>query len=196
MDPISASTLAIASIATSAVGAGVSAFGSMQSAQAQSAAAKYQAQVAFLNQQVQQQNAAYERQKGDVDAQAQDMKNKARLGAIDAAEGASGFDLSSGSSVDTRDSAARLGRLDTLTVRSNAERRAQDFDVAAIGQGAQGNLDLMKAKSAMSAGRIGVATSILGGVSSVADKWSSFTTKGVFGGASKAAPTYDFAGIY
>tara|TARA_R110000868_G_scaffold84149_3_gene237377 strand:+ start:552 stop:1082 length:531 start_codon:yes stop_codon:yes gene_type:complete len=166
------------SIAASIAGSALSAFGAVQSGQAQAAAANYQAQVARVNQQIQTQNAAYERQKGDVDSQQQDMKNKAQMGALEAAQGASGFDMNMGSSLDTRESARKLGRLDTLTTRNNAERRAHDFDVAAMNQGAQAGLYSAQAKTSSMSGYLGAATSILGGVGSVSDKWIKYNNPG------------------
>lgn len=167
-------------MAASVIGTGLSAVGQIQSAQAQSAAANYQAEVARVNQQIQQQNAAYERQKGDVEAQQQDMKNKAAMGSLEAAQGASGFDMNTGSSLDTRESARKLGRLDTLTVRNNAERRAHEFDIAAMNQGAQANLYTAQGKTSQMAGYLGAATSLIGGVSSVSDKWLKFQNAGLF----------------
>ena len=166
-------------MAASVIGTGLSAVSAISQGQAQAASANYQAEVARVNQQIQQQNAAYERQKGDVEAQQQDMKNRARLGALAAAQGASGFDMNTGSSLDTRESARKLGRLDTLTVRNNAERRAHDFDIAAMNQGAQANLYSAQARSSNLAGYLGAASSIIGGVSSVSDKWLSFKKAGV-----------------
>lgn len=166
-------------IAASVASAAVGAIGAMSQAQASSAAANYQAQVARVNQQIQTQNATYERQKGDVEAQQQDMKNKAMFGAQDAAMGASGFDLSSPSFLDTRESSRKLGRLDTLTTRNNAERRAHQFDVAAMNQGAQAELYTAQGKSSNLAGYIGAASSLIGGASSVATKWNAYKQAGV-----------------
>lgn len=166
-------------MAASVIGTGLSAVGQLSQGAAQSASANYQAQVARVNQQIQEQNAAYERQKGDVEAQSQDMKNKAQMGALSAAQGASGFDMNSGSSLDTRQSARELGRLDTLTVRNNAERKAHEFDIAAMNQGAQANLYSAQAKTSQMAGYLGAASSLIGGISSVGDKWASFKKAGV-----------------
>lgn len=166
-------------MAASVIGTGLQTVSAISQGQAQAASANYQAQVARVNQQIQEQNAAYERQKGDVEAQQQDMKNRAGLGALAAAQGASGFDMNTGSSLDTRTSARELGRLDTLTVRNNAERRAHDFDIAAMNQGAQASLYSAQAKSSNLAGYLGAASSIIGGVSSVGDKWASFKRAGV-----------------
>jgi len=165
----------IASVASTAIGAA----GAVMQGQAASAQAQYQANIARMNQQIQTQNAQYERQKGDVEAQQQDMKNKALMGAQEAAMGASGLDMASPSFVDTRDSSKRLGRLDTLTVRNNAERRAHEFDIAATNQGAQAGLYGMQAKSSNLAGYIGAASSLVGGASSVADKWLKYQNNGI-----------------
>jgi hypothetical protein len=173
-------TIAIASLAASVIGTGVGAVGAMQSAQAQSAAASYQAQVARNNAITQQQNAAYERQKTAVEAQNRDQKNKAQFGMIDAAQGANGFDLGSKSLVDTRASAAELGRLDTLTTSNNGERRAQAYDQAAVNAEASAGMYDMTASNAKSAGALNAFSTLLTGATGFGDRWSSFKKAGAF----------------
>jgi hypothetical protein len=171
-------TIAIASLAATVIGAGVGAVGAIQSSQAQSAAASYQAQVAQNNAITQQQNAAYERQKTAVEAQTQDQKNKAQLGLIGAAQSANGFDLGSKSLVDTRASAAELGRLDTLTTSNNGERKAQAYDQAAVNANASAGMYDMTASNSASAGGLTAFSTLLTGATGFGDRWSSFKKAG------------------
>jgi hypothetical protein len=178
MDP---ATLATVSLAGSVLSAGVGAFGALQSASAQSAAAKYQAQVAQNNQIIAQQNAAQAAQAGRSQAQAQDYANRARMGGIIAAEGASGIDTGAGSSKEVQASAAQLGRLDTANIMQRAMLQARQYNVQAMSEGAQAQLDTMQARQAQTAGLFSAAGSLLGGASSFADKWAKFQTAGVPG---------------
>lgn len=166
--------MSFAPIILTALGGLVSTVGMLQQGKAQAAAAEYQAQVARNNQIMMQQNAAYERQKGEVDQQAQDMKNKALRGAQEAAQGASGFDVNDGSLVDLRASSAELSRLDSLTVRSNAERKGRDFDIAASNAGASAQMYDAQASATRSAMPLGILSSLLGTASAVGSKWNAY----------------------
>lgn len=167
----------VGTVASTAVGM----MGAQQQAKAQAQAAQYQAQIARNNAIMMQNNAQYERQRGQVEAQNQDMKSRAQIGAIEAAQGASGFDLdTSRSLVSTRSSAHELARLDTLTVANNAERRAGDFDVAATNQTAQAGMYTMQASQAKQAGQLGMLTSLVSGATSFGSKFADFSKAGVF----------------
>jgi len=175
--PLAAVASLVGTVASTAVGV----MGAQQQAKAQAQAAQYQAQVAANNAKMMADNAAYQRQKGAQEVYSQDMKNRATRGAIAAAQGASGFDMSSRSLVDIRGSAAELGRLDTLTVENNSERKARDFDIAGKNQTAQSGLYMMEASNAKAAGNLNAFASILGGVTSLGNKFVDFSKAGVFG---------------
>jgi hypothetical protein len=172
------------SLAGTAISAGVGIMGSMQQAHAQAAAANYQAAVARNNAIIQQQNAAQAVATGRAQAQQQDLANAARLGALAAAQGASGIDIGSGTFRDVTGSAAQLGRLDTQNVMQRALQQARGYNVAAASETAQAGLEQMQAGQAQRAGVVGAGTSLLGGATSFADKWLRFQTTGVpgFGG--------------
>jgi hypothetical protein len=174
-------TLAIASLAGSVLSAGVGAMGAMQQASAQEKAANYQAAVARNNAIIQQQNAASAAATGRAQAQQQDLKNAATMGAIYAAEGASGIDLGTGSPTNVRSSAENIGRLDTLNIAQRAAQQVRGYQVGTMSETAQAQLDTMQAQQAKTAGYFGAVSSILGGASSFADKWMRFQTAGVPG---------------
>lgn len=178
MDP---ATLAVVSLASTAIGGVTSFIGSQQSATAASDAANYNAAVARNNQVIASQKAQYEVQAGRVAAQNQDFQNRAKLGAITAAQGAGGIDLDSTSSKEVRDSAAQLGRLDTSTVMNNALVRAYGSNAEATNFGAQAGLDTMQAKNAQTAGTFAGFSSLLGGASQFSDKWLRFQDQGIEG---------------
>jgi hypothetical protein len=174
-------TLAIASLAGSALSAGVGFIGAQQQASAQAASANYQAQVARNNAVIQQQNAQRAAQTGRAQAQQQDLKNAATYGQVLAAEGASGIDLSTGSPRQVQSSAQQIGRLDTLNIADRAQQQVRGYNINALSDTAQAQLDTMQAQNAQTAGTISGISSILGGASSFADKWMRFQTTGVPG---------------
>lgn len=169
------------SLAGSVISAGVGAIGAMQQGRAQAAAANYQAAVARNNAIIQQQNAAQAAATGRAQAQQQDLANAQRLGAIAAAQGASGIDIGSGSYQDVTRSQQQLGRLGTQNVMQRALEQARGYNIEAASQTAQAQLDQMQAAQAQRAGMIGAGTSLLGGATSFADKWLRFQTTGVPG---------------
>jgi hypothetical protein len=84
---------------------------------------------------------------------------------------ASGVEVDDGSALDILGDTAELGELDALTIRSNAEREAYDYKVAAMNQGAQAGINRVSGQNAASAGRYGAMTSLLSGAGSISDKW-------------------------
>ena len=142
---------------------GMSALGQIQQGKAAAASAKYNAQVAENNAVVARQNAAFAGAEGNANAERQGMKTRAAVGAMKAAQAANGIDVNSGSAVDVRSSAAELGQLDAITIRSNAARRAYGFETEAVNDQAQAALDRAGGKAAQKASYIGAASTILGG---------------------------------
>jgi hypothetical protein len=171
-------TLAIASLAGSALSAGVGFIGAQQQASAQAASANYQAAVARNNAIIQQQNAQQAVQVGRAAAQAKDLENAQQMGAIVAAEGASGIDLGTGSPTQVRSGQQQVGRLNTLNIMQKAMNEARGFNVAAMSDTAQAQLDTMQARQAQTAGMFQAAGSLLGGATSFADKWIRFQMPG------------------
>lgn len=180
-DPFSASTLAIASLVTTAISGTVGAVSAISSASAQADSARYQAAVARNNQTIATQNAQQAAQAGAVAGQARDLRTRATLGAIQAAQSASGIDTGTGTNKEVSDSAVELGRLDTSTIISNAMQTSRAYTAQGANFGAQSELDQATARNATTAGVVGAGTSLLGGASSFADKWLRYQTQGVSG---------------
>lgn len=166
------SEVAIGALALSAVGTAVSVVGQMQNAAAQQKVANYQAQVAENNALLAKEQAKQTTAAGEAATMQQQMKTRATVGAIRAAQGASGVDVDTGSNVDVRSSAAELGQLDALTIRSNAARQAYGYETGATSQQAQAGLDRAAGAQAGTAGLFGAAGSLLSGASSIASQYT------------------------
>jgi hypothetical protein len=179
MDPV---TLAVVGLGASALGTGVTVLGQMKSAQASADTARYQAQVNINNQLIAQQNARYAVTAGQTNAQAQDFRTRSLIGQEEAAQGASGVDLTTGSPKAVVESTRQLGRLDTLNTVQKSNLEAYGYTTQATGFGAEAQLERQKAGYATTAGIIGSTGTILGGASSFASKWNSFRNEGLLPG--------------
>lgn len=159
----SAGTLTAIGAGTSLLGTLTGAAGARRQASAQAAAAGYNAKIAA-------QNAALTGAEGEAKVGQSLASTRARIGATLASQGASGIDVNTGSNVDVRESEAKLGALDALTIRSNAAREA-------YGYSAQSQLDTAQAQNAQTAGQISSTASILGGVGSTASSLAKYLAK-------------------
>jgi hypothetical protein len=179
-------TIAIASLGTSLLGTGMSVIGQSQAAQAQAAQAagmaNYQRQVALLNQQLMEQNAQRVEQQGDADAERQQLKTAQIEGSQRAALAAQGGDVNTGSDLDILGDTARAGKLDELTIRSNAAQQAYGFRVQGAGAGSQAGLygaQAANAYSSLASLPFTIGSSLVGGASSFADKWAGYRKNGI-----------------
>lgn len=141
----------MAMVATSIIGAGVQAMGAMAQANAQASAAEYNAKVAERNATIAKQNAVQEEA-------TKRRETRKVLGSQAAAVGASGLAMQ-GSPLDVLGETAAMGELDALTIRYNGDNNTESYR-----QDAQ--LERMKAKNARTAGAIGAASALIGGVGS------------------------------
>ncbi len=141
---------------------GAQALGSIAQGNQQAASDKYNAQVAENNAQIARQNATFSGQEGAANAAREQLKTRAQVGGIKAAQAANGIDINSGSAVDVRSSAAELGELNAITIRSNAARQAYGYQTQASSDMAQAQLDRQSAKYASESGYIKGATTLIG----------------------------------
>ena len=149
--------LAGLSAITSLIGTGVGAVGTIASAQAQAAAATYkQKQEAMLSEDALKRGAQAE--------EAQRRKAAALAGRQKAVLAASNIDIGSGSALQVQADTATLSELDANVIKDNARREANYHT-------ASSDLAGMEASSAQTAGTIGAFSTILGGASSLAEKW-------------------------
>ena len=165
--------LAIAGVA----GTAISAFGKMQEGEATSQAYAYKAQVAANNAAIARQKGVMDIQSGEIAAVNQGLKTRAKVGSEKATQGAAGIDVNSGSAVDVRAGTEEIGMLDSLTIRSDAAKKAWSDEVQAGSDEAQGQLDKMAGEQAETAGYIGAAGSLLSGASTVGGNYAAWQTK-------------------
>ena len=161
---ISATTIAGAGLALSAVGTGVSVMGQMQQASAAKASADYQSQVAAGNAQVATQNANMAAASGEAQAAISEQKTRATVGAEEAAQGSSGVDINSPTAKAVRTSQDMTGQLDAQTIRSNAARQAYGYETQSTNFQNQSSADTAQGNNAMTAGEFGSVSSGLSGV--------------------------------
>lgn len=130
------------------LGGVVSAMGSLASANAQAAAAKYNAQVA-------EQNKKSVLAQTSAEVEDQRAKNRKILGAMRAAYGANGLEMS-GSPLDVTSDT-------TVDMEYDVAKQKYIGEMKAKGLQDQANLFRMEAKAAKTAGFIGAASGLLGG---------------------------------
>ena len=177
---VSATTvMAAASLAITAAGTGAAMVAQSQQAEAQQKSADYQAAVARNNATAAGYNAQSAIDQGEIAAQTQQIKTRNLVGAQRAAQAANGVDINSGTPLDIQSDAAMLGQLDALTIRYNAQTKANNYLAQAGQYNSQAGLFDMQGDNAASAGMIGMGTSLLGGAASISDKWATYKQKGV-----------------
>lgn len=168
--------------AVGGLNAGLSGFGAYEQGEAASKASWYNAQVAQQNSKVALQNMAIAGQAGEAQAGISEQRTRATQGSIKANEAASGVDVNTGSSVQTQMSESELGKLDALTVRSNATKEAYGYQVQSENFKAQSTLDEFESKQDTEAAEIGGASTFLGSLSSSASNFVKYQLAGGFGG--------------
>jgi hypothetical protein len=165
----------------SGAGGILNAVASLFGAEAQKGQYEYQAGIAAMNSKIAKQNAAYQRNVGEVQAQEVGLKGQAEIGQARAVQGARGFDVAGGSNEAVRDSMHDIAVQNQRVVRANAARRAYGAMVEKSQFDAQTAALSSASGATRVAGLIGAGSSILGGATSVASKWSQGQSVGLFG---------------
>lgn len=174
---ISASTMALVAVATSAAGAATSAMGAIKQGNAAQAAADYNAQIAGMNAVNNKNNAERAAAAGEQNAAQAELKGRAAVGAIRAAQAANNVDVNTGSAVDVRSSAAETGQLNALTIRNNAAREAWGYQNQAASNTAQASLDTMQGQAAQDAASITATSDLLSGAGKAAGGYGDYQAK-------------------
>lgn len=172
-------TLAIASIAATVIGGGMSAVGAAQGGAASKASYTYQSQVAANNKIIADRNAEYAIAAGETEAQMMGMKTKAQIGQTLATQGAKGLDVNSGSPLAVRESEAEIGSFNEMMIRHNAGRQAYGAKIEGMNAENQGRVATAAGNQASRAGQIGALSSIVGSAASVSSKWLGYSRAGV-----------------
>lgn len=130
---------------------GTSAIGALGSAYSQAQATKargdYASAVANTNARIANLEADQTIAAGDVAASRKNLETRQVVGSIKATQGASGIDVSTGSSAHTRISTEFAGKMDEMTIRNNAARQAWGFKVQAMNDSFEGQMTKMTASN-------------------------------------------------
>lgn len=156
--------------------------GDVLGGQSQASAAKYNAAVAQMNKKAALTNAAMVGEAGSEQAAIQSQKTRGEVGAIKTNQAAGGVSVDSGSAVDTRVSAEELGKLDALTIRSNAAKEAYGYQTQAANFEAESELDKAEASHDLEAGWIKGAGTLIGGGADAGSSWEKLQMAGAIGG--------------
>lgn len=161
-------------VAASLGSAAVGAYGSIYAGQAASNAANYNAAIQMQNSEQAKRNSEIASQSGMANQNIQQLKTRAQVGSIKANQGASGVGIHSGSSMDVSESAAVLGEMDALTIRSRATREAYGYETQAVDFQNKATLERQEAKNAKTASYINAGSSLLGGAEDAYGKYKKY----------------------
>lgn len=181
-------TMAAVTTGTQVAGGLLQAQGQAQEGAATASMFRYRAGVARMNKKIAEQNSDYALSAGETNAMRSGLQTKFILGKQTVAQGANGFDVNSGTAVDTRDSTQALGYMDQRTIREEAGRKALGYRYKAASDEAEAVGNEMSARNTERATKFKIASTILGTAGSVAGKW--YQAGSSFGGASSGVTTY------
>lgn len=158
---------AIGSVVGSAGGFGtiLSAAGTVVGALGQAAAARQQAKIADMNAQIAFENAQRATAASQDQVLNQDREMAAFVGQQEAQQSASGLNTNSRSSVLTRKSAQRIGRIDSANTIEQGRANARNYFQQQADFKAQASSARSSSRFAMLGGMLGAATSLVGGAS-------------------------------
>jgi len=155
-------------------GSHIAAEGQVQSANAQAAAATFNAKTALVNADILEGNATRTGQAGDAQAGISEQQTRAQVSGIEANQAAGGIDVNSGSAVGVRESAAGVGMLNALTIRSNAAKQAYSYETQAANQRATAGLDTAEAGYDVAAGNKAAKATILGAAGNATSSFGNY----------------------
>ncbi|AVE99171.1 TPA: hypothetical protein ACGRRT_001645 [Klebsiella aerogenes] len=145
------------------------------SAYNQNQQSKYQSAVASQNADIAEAQAQDAVNRGNIQAAEVQRRNRQAAGTQAATMGATGADLSTGTSLDIFGDTAQFGTLDALTTVNNAQREAYGYQVQSVNYDAE-------AKAARSAGKANATMTLLstplkafGAYQTFGGTWSPFT---------------------
>lgn len=170
--------LPVLSIAASVIGTAVSAVGQLQAGKARAAQLNYQAAVGRNNAILAQRAADDARLRGEEAARREASKTKQLAGRQRAVLAANGQLVDQGSALDITDDTMQIGKLDELTIRSNAEREALGYEAQGMNFQAGSELNKMGANNAISSSQGDAFGTVLTGAGNVASKWYKFGEAG------------------
>ena len=168
----------IASLGTSLLGGMAQGQAQQQNLQAQMQQMLFQAGIAKQNEQIAKQNMQYSLDTGEAGTMALGMAERAKLGALRTAEGASGFQIGRGTMSNVIQSQHDIAGMEQAASRASTLKQAYDYDIQAYSASEQAQaLTTGAINVALSKSTAGTA-SMLGTVGAVADKWAGFSKSG------------------
>lgn len=185
-------TLAVTSLALTAVSGVAGAVAAKQQADAQKAQANYQSAVAARNAEIAEMQREDAIERGRIEAERRRLAVQSELGSQKSLLAARGI-TTQGSALTILADTAAYGELDALTIEKNAEREAYGHAIKAANYESQSDLYGMQASSIHPNQTL--ATGLLSTASSVAGKWSSYSASGAFGSGSTGATGYTRNGV-
>jgi hypothetical protein len=150
-DPVTLGTVAAVG---SGVGSVVQGVGAKFSGDSQAAAYRYKAGVALLNKQINEQNAVWSRESGDIKAEESGLKSGQEIAQTKSVQAASGFDVTTGTNQDVRDTQSKVAQFDQNVIQWDAAKTAWGFESKAKTDQAEATLDMAAADTASKAGTI------------------------------------------
>jgi multidrug efflux pump subunit AcrA (membrane-fusion protein) len=168
----------VISILSTVLGTAFSAYGAMQQGKAAAAQAEYQAAVGRNNAILAQRAADDARLRGEEAARRRAVETRQLSGRQRAVLAANGVLVDQGSALDLTSDTAEIGKLDELTIRSNAEREALGYEAQGMNFNASAQLNDMRADNARSSAMGSAFGTVLTGATSVASKWYQYRKEG------------------
>ena len=161
-----------------AVGGVFNAIGQAGQSESQAQQYKYQAGIAAQNAQIAKQNEQYALIQGEQTAARSGMASRFQAGQIRAAQGASGFNVNTGTNAEVQASQKAIGQTEQTAIRSTAAKQAYDYNIGSLQATEQGQMYSAAAQNTEQAIPLQIAGSILGTGTSVATKWSGLAASG------------------
>lgn len=162
-------------IGSTALGGGLEFAGQLGNgidAQNQSA---YKAAVLRNNALIANENARAALERGQIAAQEKQVETQQTIGLQKATLAAHGIVVNQDTGLDLSIDAARLGKLDELTILRNAEREALAYKMQGINFTSEAKAAKSEGRSGMLAGLIGGAGTLINTASTVASKWALYS---------------------
>jgi hypothetical protein len=169
------------SLATAAIGAGMTAYSAIQQGKQQKAMAGYQAAVSKNNATLAERAARDAEERGKIAEQNKRIETRRLIGRQRAVLAGNGVVVDTGSAAEITADTAGIGEFDALTIRDNSKREAYNLRAQRSNFEADAGMYKAAGSNAMSNAYLGAGGAALDGVSQVASKWYSFKREGAFG---------------
>lgn len=170
--------IGLAGVGLGAAGTAAGAVGRLQAGRAASQLAGYQAAVARNNAIVAERAAADAQHRGKLAEAQKAIETRQLIGRQRAALAANGVVVDRDTALQLTTDTAALGRLDALTIRSNAEREAYAFRQQGRQFESEATLREAAGANEKTASRTAAFTTALSGAGKVADRWYNYTREG------------------